>query len=250
MQGILPAGHLPGDRRPGGLRNSAPSADGLTVESMTNSVESLLDAAGIPLREQDGGGERESRKKKDELKKVLTENLRLKEELARERLQISRAGLNYSVKDDHLPAAARVSSGEFGRARASSGELSDLGGAQGRSEAMKFGELGGPRTTWGEVATKTWCGSKKKPASTAFEKGKMPAQVRQSVSSESTFLGAAAAQRRSKAEEEQGDMPPPFGVGFGIPEAVSTNLSMGFDEIRKIVQAIEKAPKGITRRRL
>jgi hypothetical protein len=85
--------------------------------------------------------------------------------------------------------------------------------------------------------------------STAFEKGKMPAKVRQSVSPEATFLGAEAAQRRRKAEEEQGGVPPPLGVGFGIPEAVSTNLSMGFDEIRKIVQAIEKAPKGITRRR-
>ena len=227
MQGILPAGHLPGDRRPGGLRKPAPGADGLTVENMTNSVESLLDAAGIPLREQDGGGERESRKKKDELKKVLTENLRLKEELARQRLQISRAGLHNSV----------------------SGELSDLGGAQGRSGAVKFGDLGGPRGTSGEVATKTWCSSKKEPVSTAFEKGKMPAKVRQSVSPEATFLGAEAAQRRRKAEEEQGGVPLPLGVGFGIPEAVSTNLSMGFDEIRKIVQAIEKAPKGITRRR-
>jgi hypothetical protein len=104
---------------------------------------------------------------------------------------------------------------------ASSGELSDLGG---------------PRGTSGEVATKTWCGSKKKAASSAFEKGQMPAQVRESVSPEATFLGAAAAQRGRKAEEEQGKRD---------PEAVSTNLSVGFDKIRTIVQAIEKAPKCI-----
>ena len=268
MQGILPAGHLPGDRRPGGLQKPAPRADGLTVDSITNSVERLLDAAGISLRGQDSGGERESQKEKDELKKVLTENLRLKEELARKRLKISRMGSNDSVKDDHLPAAARGRSGELGRARVGPGgkstdspspdaTMDELRALRAKWEGQITGsfsranlsekstedassgelsDLGGPRGTSGEVATKTWCGSKKKAASSAFEKGQMPAQVRESVSPDATFLGAAAAQRGRKAEEEQGKRD---------PEAVSTNLSVGFDKIRTIVQAIEKAPKCI-----